>query len=124
MGAGRTGKKGDFVPSGFEVSFSAVDNLKAMKIRLSEDEELLLKGRIDRLDLCEDEKHVYVKIIDYKSEIRHLTWRHCTMACSCSWWLYGCSPEMEERKHPGKTAVPAGIFYYNIKDPMVKKKGK
>ena len=35
--------------------------------RLSEDEELLLKGRIDRLDLCEDEKHVYVKIIDYKS---------------------------------------------------------
>lgn len=60
-------KKGDFVPSGFEVSFSAIDNLKAMKIRLSEDEELLLKGRIDRLDLCEDEKHVYVKIIDYKS---------------------------------------------------------
>ena len=36
-------KKGDFVPSGFEVSFSAIDNLKAMKIRLSEDEELLLK---------------------------------------------------------------------------------
>lgn len=32
--------------------------------------------------------------------------------------------EMEERKHPGKTAVPAGIFYYNIKDPMVKKEGE
>ena len=60
-------KKGDFVPAGFEVSFSAIDDLKAMRIRLSEDEKLQLKGRIDRLDLCEDEEHIYVKIIDYKS---------------------------------------------------------
>ena len=60
-------KKGDFEPTGFEVSFSAIDNLKAMRIRLSEDEELMLRGRIDRMDLCEDGEHVYVKIIDYKS---------------------------------------------------------
>ena len=32
--------------------------------------------------------------------------------------------EMEERKNPEKTAVPAGIFYYNIKDPMIKKEGE
>lgn len=60
-------KKGDFTPVGFEVSFSAADNLKAMKIPLSEAEALHLKGRIDRMDLCEDEEHIYVKIIDYKS---------------------------------------------------------
>ena len=29
--------------------------------------------------------------------------------------------ELEERKHPDKKVVPAGIFYYNIKDPMVDK---
>ena len=34
-----------------------------MKITLSEDEALHLAGRIDRLDLCEDETHVYVKIL-------------------------------------------------------------
>ena len=60
-------KKGDFEPVGFEVSFSAIDNLKAVRIGLSEDEELQLRGRIDRMDLCRDEDHVYVKIIDYKS---------------------------------------------------------
>ena len=48
------------------MSFSAIDNLKAMRIGLSEDEELQLRGRIDRMDLCRDEDHVYVKIIDYK----------------------------------------------------------
>ena len=111
-------KKGDFVPSGFEVSFSAIDNLKAMKIRLSEDEELLLKGRIDRLDLCEDEKHVYVKIIDYKSGNTSFDLAALYYGLQLQLVVYmDAALEMEERKNPEKTAVPAGIFYYNIKDP-------
>lgn len=118
-------KKGDFVPSGFEVSFSAIDNLKAMKIRLSEDEELLLKGRIDRLDLCEDEKHVYVKIIDYKSGNTSFDLAALYYGLQLQLVVYmDAALEMEERKHPEKMAVPAGIFYYNIKDPMVKKEGE
>lgn len=40
-------KKGDFIPAGFEVSFSAADNLSAMKIALSESEALHLRGRND-----------------------------------------------------------------------------
>ena len=60
-------KRGDFEPAGFEVSFSAVDNLRAMRIALSDQEELQLRGRIDREDVCEDGDKLYVKIIDYKS---------------------------------------------------------
>lgn len=52
---------------GFEVSFSAADQLNAMRIPLSKEEAIHLRGRIDRMDLCEDEEAVYVKIIDYKS---------------------------------------------------------
>ena len=44
-------QKGDFRPAGFEVSFSAADDLKAMRISLSQDEEIRLRGRIDRMDL-------------------------------------------------------------------------
>ena len=29
--------------------------------------------------------------------------------------------ELEQRNHPDKQVVPAGIFYYNIKDPVVEK---
>ena len=29
--------------------------------------------------------------------------------------------QLEEKKHPGKKAVPAGIFYYQMKDPVVAK---
>lgn len=67
VGAAAADQKGDFIPAGFEVSFSAADNLSAMKIALSESEALHLRGRIDRMDVCEDGGKVYVKIIDYKS---------------------------------------------------------
>mgnify|MGYP000222991992 FL=1 len=60
-------KKGDFEPAGFEVTFSPADNLKAMKIPVSKEEAIHLKGRIDRIDLCEDGDLLYLKIIDYKT---------------------------------------------------------
>ncbi len=113
-------KKGDFVPAGFEVSFSAIDNLKAMKISLSEDEELHLKGRIDRLDLCEDEHHVYVKIIDYKSGNTSFDLAALYYGLQLQLVVYmDAALEREEKRHPGKEAVPAGMFYYHIQDPVV-----
>lgn len=113
-------KKGDFVPAGFEVSFSAIDNLKAMKIRLSEEEEMHLRGRIDRLDLCEDETHVYVKIIDYKSGSTRFDLAAIYYGLQLQLVVYmDAVMELQERKNPGKQVVPAGIFYYNIKDPLV-----
>lgn len=60
-------REGDFVPASFEMSFSRVEALDAVNIALSEKEKIKLKGRIDRIDVCEDEEHVYVKVIDYKS---------------------------------------------------------
>ena len=115
-------KKGDFEPAGFEVSFSAIDNLKAMRIRLSRDEELQLKGRIDRLDLCQDEQHVYVKIIDYKSGTTSFDLAALYYGLQLQLVVYmDAAVEMEARNHPDKEVVPAGIFYYHITDPMADK---
>ena len=96
-------KKGDFEPAGFEVSFSAIDNLKAMRIRLSEDEELQLKGRIDRLDLCRDEDYVYVKIIDYKSG---------STSFDLAALYYGLQLQLEMCIRDSPTARPEGSRLY------------
>ncbi len=115
-------KKGDFEPAAFEVSFSAIDNLNAMRISLSEDEELQLKGRIDRLDLCEDESHVYVKIIDYKSGSTSFDLAALYYGLQLQLVVYmDAALELQERANPEKEVVPAGIFYYHIKDPMADK---
>ncbi|MDO4295208.1 MAG: helicase-exonuclease AddAB subunit AddB [bacterium] len=112
-------KRGDFEPSGMEIQFSSADNLKAMRISLSEQEELRLKGRIDRLDLCEDENHVYVKIIDYKSGSTSFDLAAFYRGTQLQLVVYlDAVMEMQERRTQ-KEVVPAGIFYYNIADPMI-----
>lgn len=112
-------KKGDFEPSGMEISFSSADNLRAMRIALSEDEELRLKGRVDRMDLCEDENHVYVKIIDYKSGSTSFDLAAFYRGTQLQLVVYlDAVMEMQEKK-TDKEVVPAGIFYYNIGDPVV-----
>lgn len=113
-------KKGEFTPAGFEVSFSAIDNLEAMKISLTEDEALHLQGRIDRMDLCEDEKHVYVKIIDYKSGSTSFDLAALYYGLQLQLVVYmDAAMELLERRNPDKEIVPAGVFYYHIDDPMV-----
>lgn len=118
-------KKGDFTPVGFEVSFSASDHLRAMRIPLSGDEAIHLKGRIDRMDLCEDEEAVYVKIIDYKSGATAFDLTALYYGLQLQLVVYmDAALEMEERRKPEKPVVPAGIFYYNIGDPIVDKEGE
>ena len=113
-------KKGDFVPTGFEVSFTAADDLKAMRLRLSEDEELRLKGRIDRIDRCQEGDKVYIKIIDYKSGSTVFDLAALYYGLQLQLVVYlDAAIELEERRSPDKEVIPGGIFYYNIKDPMV-----
>lgn len=118
-------RKGDFTPAGFEVSFSAADNLGAMKIPLSADEAIHLRGRIDRLDLCQDGEQVYVKIIDYKSGSTSFDLAAVYYGLQLQLVVYmDAVMEMTGRRFPGKEVVPAGILYYNISDPLVEKDGQ
>lgn len=118
-------KKGDFIPAGFEVSFSAADNLSAMKIALSESEALHLRGRIDRMDVCEDGGKVYVKIIDYKSGSTSFDLLALYYGLQLQLVVYmDAVTEMAQHHYPDKEIVPAGILYYNIADPLAEKKGQ
>lgn len=113
-------RKGKFVPSNYEVSFAMQDDLNAVNIALSEDEKLKLKGRIDRLDLCEEEKQVYVKVIDYKSGNTAFDLAAFYYGLQLQLVVYmNAAVELEKKKNPQKDIIPAGIFYYNIKDPLL-----
>lgn len=115
-------KKGDFEPSDFEVTFTPADNLHAMKIPVSDVEAIHLKGRIDRIDLCEDGDRLYVKIIDYKTGKTKFELPDLFYGLQMQLVVYmDAALEKEQRLYPHKKVVPAGIFYYNIADPLVEK---
>ena len=113
-------RKGLFTPENYEISFSSVSDLEAVNIELSPEEKLRLRGRIDRVDTCEDENHVYVKVIDYKSgntSFQLLSFYH---GLQLQLVVYlNAAMELMRQEHPGKDVVPAGVLYYQIQDPVL-----
>lgn len=95
-------RKGDFVPSGYEMKFGS--------------------GKIDRIDTCEDEEKIYVKVTDYKtgSKSFDITAFYHGLQMQLPVYL-NAAMDMEQKKHPGQEIQPAGIFYYRMKDPIVEK---
>lgn len=95
-------KMGDFVPQGYEMKFAS--------------------GKIDRIDTCQDENQVYVKVTDYKtgSKSFDITAFYHGLQLQLPVYL-NAAMDIEKEKYPGKEIQPAGIFYYRMKNPIVDK---
>ena len=107
--------KSSFTPSGYEVVFGE-------SIPLDELGRMRLHGKIDRVDVCEDDENVYIKIMDYKTGTKAFDLGELCYGLQMQLVLYmDAAMTQEQRKHTGKQVVPAGIFYYQIKDPVVDK---
>lgn len=113
-------QKGSFLPEHFEMSFSMLEDLDAVNIALTGQEKMKLRGRIDRIDTCEKEDVVYVKVIDYKSGSRKFDLAALYYGLQLQLVVYmNAAVEIEQKKHPGKKVVPAAMLYYHIADPMI-----
>lgn len=110
-------RRSDFVPEKFEVSFRVEEDLKSIDVDLSEDEKMRIRGRIDRLDTYDDGEKVYVKVIDYKSGSTSFDLVAIHYGLQLQLVLY-MNAAMDLMKRRGREPEPAGIFYYNVKDPV------
>lgn len=118
-------KRGDFVPLGNEVSFSGEDELSALNIELSEGRSMKLRGRIDRMDVYEDEDNIYLKIVDYKSGNTKFNLSFAYYGLQIQLLMYmEAARESVARANPDKQVIPAGMFYYNIADALVEDMGE
>ena len=113
-------QKGSFKPDAYELSFKFADNLASVNVALSEDERMRLQGRIDRIDVDEDDSHVYVKVIDYKSGNKRFDLAALYYGLQLQLVVYmNAGLELEGKKHPDKEIIPAALLYYHIDDPSV-----
>ena len=113
-------RKGMFTPENYEISFSGVSDLEAINIELSPEEQLKLRGRIDRVDTCEDAEHVYVKVIDYKSGTTSFQLLALYHGLQLQLVIYlNAAMELMKKEHPDKEVLPAGVLYYQIQDPVL-----
>lgn len=64
---GEHARRGIFIPIQLEVGFGPTETLPGVDIPLSEDDSLLIRGQIDRVDAAFLDGKVYLRILDYKS---------------------------------------------------------
>ncbi len=113
-------QKGDFIPDGYEVIFNYLKGLRMSNVDLGELGKLRLNGKIDRVDICEDEENVYVKIVDYKTSATAFDWSKLCHGLQIQLFVYmKAAMELQEMKSSGKKIVPAGALYYGAVDPIV-----
>ena len=112
-------KSGSFRPYETEMPFSAQD-AATLRVPLSEDTVMYLNGRIDRVDTCERDGRLYVKIMDYKSGRAKFEPLEVYYGLQLQLSLYlDAVTEILKRKHPDKEVIPAGMEYFQIQDPVV-----
>ena len=118
--------KGRFNPAFVEMDFREAGSLDEINITLSEDEEnhikeqMNLHGRIDRIDLCRDEDHVYVKVIDFKSGKKKFNVAALFHGLQLQLVMYmDVAVAAQKKLSGGKEVIPAAVLYYHVDDPMV-----
>lgn len=104
---------GQFTPERFEIVFER-------KRPLDESADMVLRGRIDRLDTFETDDRLYLKVLDYKSGgVKfNLTDVYLGLQLQLPMYLIAAEEYMEGHSE-GKEIVPAGILYSKIADPVI-----
>lgn len=106
-------KQGKFAPGHHEYAFER-------EVELDATHKMLLNGKIDRIDLYEQDGKIYVKILDYKSGSRSLDITNIYHGIEQQLALYMAEAvRLEKQRNGGKTVIPSALLYYTIDNPMI-----
>jgi len=116
---GEHARLGNFRPVGVEVSFGPGTRFPHTQIELPGGDSLALTGRIDRLDVFEDEDNIYLRVIDYKSSDQNIKPEDIFHGVRLQLLTYLHIAVEHYSMLTGKKVKPAGIFYFTVLDPFV-----
>ncbi len=103
-------KAGSFEPEFYEESF------------LHANAYMELRGKIDRLDLCRRKEGWYLRVIDYKSGNSDFDLNKLYHGLQIQLAVYMKeSMRLVAKDEAAENIIPAGLFYYNINDPIIER---
>lgn len=107
-------KNSKFELYGHELEFSEKSEFKPMKLELEDGNQVVVTGKIDRVDVAKVDDKRYVRIIDYKSSVRDVDLNQIVAGIQIQLLTY--LDEMSEQKD----FESAGILYFNLLDTIIK----
>lgn len=112
---------GSMKPGMLEKTFdSAKDEVGSYLFELPNQIRMSINGKIDRVDVEEEDGMVYIKVIDYKSSTRKLSLEEVLNGEQLQLVTYSAiAYEIEKMIYPDKNIQIAGLLYYSFDDPVI-----
>lgn len=114
----QTIKLSDFNVFGNEIEFGENKKYSPIEIQLENNQKAEIIGKIDRVDIAENEDGRYIRIIDYKSSIKNIDLNEVMAGIQIQLLTYLDAITKEEKSNP------AGILYFNLIEPIIKTKNR
>lgn len=107
-------KNSKFELYGHEIEFNEKSELKPMKMTLESGNQVIITGKIDRVDIAKTGEDKYVRIIDYKSSVKDINLNQVISGIQIQLLTY--LDEISEQEN----LKSAGILYFNLLDTIIK----
>lgn len=114
-------KLSDFEPLAYELAFGIDGDLPSIEIIKKDGEKIILEGRIDRIDIMENEGKKYIRVIDYKSGNKDFDITGLYHGLELQLAIYLDATISLLSKKEGEV-FPAGMLYMKIDEPYVSKR--
>src|SRR5690625_7071489 len=112
-------RQSDFSPVGLELGFGEKQTLPPLTMPLPNGYELLLRGRIDRVDKALNTEALFLRIMDYKSSENGLNLVEVYYGLDLQMLAYLDVVLAHSEQWLGIKATPAGILYFHVHNPMI-----
>ena len=104
----------DFEVYGNEVEFKEGAKYDPITIQLDDGKKVEITGKIDRIDIGQNQDGKYIRIIDYKSSIKNIDLNEVMYGLQLQLLTYlDATCKIED-------VMPAGVLYFNLIDPIIK----
>lgn len=112
-------KRSEFNPAGYELSFGKSGDFPPISVKLHSGEEISLSGRVDRIDIMQKNESTYLRVIDYKSGVKQFDISDLYYGIQIQLLVYLDVILQELEKKMNKEALPSGILYFRLDDPII-----
>lgn len=108
-----------FTPVGLELPFGPNAPLPPLVFQLDNGCRMEIIGRIDRVDRANNDKGMFLRIIDYKSSAKDLNLTEIYYGLALQMLTYLDVVITHAKEWLGVEASPAGMLYFHVHNPML-----
>lgn len=98
----------------------AQKGIQGLEYPLNNNGKLYLRGKIDRVDVLETDKKLFLSVVDYKSSAHSIDFADLYNGTALQMMTYLDTALSNSEQLFGKKAEPAGAFYSHVKNPFIK----